>query len=428
MQPADTQTTPADAPVNAPTVNTVTADLPVAASPACANCGHEVVGDFCAACGQKSAPLRQPVHRFVASAAGEYFGLDGRLWRTLGLLLTQPGTLTRAYLDGRRARYLRPLRLYLTATLTFFFLLAVLDPVANIEGLIVGGDEDRIAADSTMTAAAWIDTIDSGQVTFDARVDQLRQVADSLLQAGLVEPEIDSETGDTLRADLNLHEIPEEHRPQMRELVRLGSTGRQRAVRRLEWQRAALADADPDSSIRPADWQTAAEIVIPSMRESAVNLPDWMPRSRAIERLNAARTSDGRTEAATDLARGMIARVPTVMFLLLPLFALLLKLVYIRRGWYYSEHLVFALHGHAFAFLVFTVVAVLLTASGAAAWALRVSQALGVAVLGYFFIAQKRVYGQGWLKTGAKALGLGVVYTILLFWGFIGSLVLAAAL
>ena len=116
------------------------------------------------------------------------------------------------------------------------------------------------------------------------------------------------------------------------------------------------------------------------------------------------------------------------MFLLLPVFALLLKLVYVRRDWFYSEHLVFALHTHAFAFLVFAVIAALLGFSGGAAWAGIVSQLLLVGIPLYFFVAQKRVYGQGWLKTGVKALLLGWVYGFLLVMGMVLAILLASAL
>ena len=91
---------------------------------ACANCGAALAGRYCSACGQKDQPLRQPIHRVAIDTATEVLGIDGRLWRTLGRLVL-PGRLTRDYLDGRRARYVRPLRLYLLATLLIFFLVTV---------------------------------------------------------------------------------------------------------------------------------------------------------------------------------------------------------------------------------------------------------------------------------------------------------------
>ncbi|MEM8560504.1 MAG: hypothetical protein AAGG50_21990, partial [Bacteroidota bacterium] len=123
------------------------------------------------------------------------------------------------------------------------------------------------------------------------------------------------------------------------------------------------------------------------------------------------------------LLRSTIRQIPTVMFLLLPLFAFLLKVVYLRRDWYYSEHLVFALHVHAFAFFVFTVVALLIL--------LPVSDVLVVplylAVPLYVFLAQKHVYGQGWLKTAVKGAMLGGLYFPALIAGIVLAVLLAAA-
>ena len=120
----------------------------------------------------------------------------------------------------------------------------------------------------------------------------------------------------------------------------------------------------------------------------------------------------------------MLDRLPTVIFLLLPVFALLMKLLYVRRGWYYAEHLVFALHTHAFAFVVFSVVALLIWASGGADWAGAASAVLLSTIPIYFIIAQKRVYAQGWIKTLVKVYFLAWMY----FWVLLGGAILAVAL
>jgi hypothetical protein len=61
------------------------------------------------------------VRAFASQAAADLTNLDGRIPRTLGLLLARPGRLTREYLDGRRVRYTQPLQLYLGAAAAFFF-------------------------------------------------------------------------------------------------------------------------------------------------------------------------------------------------------------------------------------------------------------------------------------------------------------------
>jgi hypothetical protein len=104
----------------------MTASAPVATpTPACLNCGSPLAGSFCSSCGQKAASTRLTVHAFVHDAIHEFLHLDGKIFRTMKVLVAKPGMLTREFLDGRRARYISPIRLYLTWSLLFFAGLAL---------------------------------------------------------------------------------------------------------------------------------------------------------------------------------------------------------------------------------------------------------------------------------------------------------------
>jgi hypothetical protein len=114
--------------------------------------------------------------------------------------------------------------------------------------------------------------------------------------------------------------------------------------------------------------------------------------------------------------QALVAHIPTALFVLVPVFALILKLAYIRRRRYYSEHLVFALHVHSFAF-----VALLAATLTRQVWAIFVALA---ATMVYLFVAQRSVYGQGRFKTFLK-------WSIVLFnyfWALVVGLALAALL
>lgn len=94
--------------------------------PYCLNCDTRLHGTFCHSCGQKAASASVNVHDFVHEATHELLHLDGKILRTLKLLVTKPGQLTLEFLEGRRARYISPLRVYLTFSLIFFTLAAIL--------------------------------------------------------------------------------------------------------------------------------------------------------------------------------------------------------------------------------------------------------------------------------------------------------------
>lgn len=90
----------------------------------CLNCGAPLTGPFCAACGQRDIPPYPSTRELVVDAFWELSGWDGRFASTVRALVRHPGMLTREFLEGRRARYLSPLRLYLLASLAYFVLAA----------------------------------------------------------------------------------------------------------------------------------------------------------------------------------------------------------------------------------------------------------------------------------------------------------------
>ncbi|HEV8445893.1 MAG TPA: DUF3667 domain-containing protein [Gemmatimonadaceae bacterium] len=90
----------------------------------CLNCGEPLHGAFCSNCGQRAVPPRPSLRELLGEAFAEFSGWDGKLAATLRLLVTRPGQLTVDFLDGKRARYITPLRLYLSVSLVYFLLSA----------------------------------------------------------------------------------------------------------------------------------------------------------------------------------------------------------------------------------------------------------------------------------------------------------------
>ena len=109
---------------------------------ACRNCGAQAPLKFCPECGQETTLHPPTLGEFLHEFVGHYVALEGELWRTLALLLRRPGRLTREYLDGRRRRYVLPLRLYLTASFLFFLVLKlVASEIQPVMDVSVGGQK-----------------------------------------------------------------------------------------------------------------------------------------------------------------------------------------------------------------------------------------------------------------------------------------------
>jgi hypothetical protein len=307
--------------------------------PACRSCGTAVIGKYCHQCAEATHPHPPSAGEFIHEFIGHYVALEGKLWRTLVLLVRRPGELTRQYLHGRRVPYLEPLRLYLTLSLIFFALTKTVG--INLPQLTVANDEVGLEYLKTVTVRA-------GEKTREAIA-----------------------TG---------------------KIVLTNDPGENQVTQGLAVLTTALG------SIKPA----------------------WRDNVTHFHSLSAA-------ERSSRLNHGFAANLPYMLIAVLPLFALFLKLIYLRSGRRYGEHLVFALHVNAFAFLLASMMLVL---PGTAAWVamtmyldnLRlVSTADYLQIIplcwliAYLPWAMQRVYGGTRQATSARSLLLLVAHLTTVF-------------
>ena len=297
------------APPAAPTATAARID-----TPRCANCGTPAGDAYCPRCGQEQHDLHRSVRSIFGEALDSLAGWDGKIPATLWQLVRHPGALTTEFLAGRRARYLRPLRLYLTLSLVYFLVLS-LD--WGPKGRSLNLQFDRPA--NTQAAAR-------------ARRDSLAEVrSDSIGNA---------------RADS------------------LIAARRARSARR---QSGAKSPVDTTTIRGRMEWAF----------------------ERRLERLQQL-PKEQRNRAFTSAFFG---QMPNMVFALVPLFALLLRVAYRKAPLFYAEHLVHALHLHAFAMLALLVVHVT-----PGVWSVVPFLALPA----YVWVALRRVYGGSRARTTAK--------------------------
>lgn len=160
----------------------------------------------------------------------------------------------------------------------------------------------------------------------------------------------------------------------------------------------------------------------------------WLPEigNRLInEKLGKLEDTAKRRDWAA-LTHAALAATPQALLLILPFFALLLKIFYFWQRRLFMEHLIVALHNHGFLLLA---IAIAVVFNGLQNWfALPVmwqgiqSDLANVALLwvpAYFLLCLKRVYGQSWKMTVLKFFAIGFTYIFLFAFGLILNLALA---
>jgi len=123
-----------------------THDIPSDESPNCLNCGSHLRGQYCGSCGQRSRGRLIKLWQLISEAFGDLFELDSRLWQTIVPLVIRPGRLTYDYLQGRRARYMPPFRMYLVLSL-IFFIVAFFNPREELSLFFEAPVEQETATD-----------------------------------------------------------------------------------------------------------------------------------------------------------------------------------------------------------------------------------------------------------------------------------------
>ena len=211
------------------------------------------------------------------------------------------------------------------------------------------------------------------------------------------------------RAEFNINETVESARDSVRAEAR--RTGDTLTVRR------------PYLGVRPPPRDTAAGLRIGISRDSSenwledvsVNMPiDWLDKALEARLRELGKLPPD--EALHRLIAATIQHTPKIMFVLLPVYAFMLKLLYIRRKRYYVEHFIFALHVHSFLFLCFFVLLLFRSVRG-------VTPVIAIWMPIYMLWAMKRVYAQGWIKTLLKAGVLGFAYFLLISLGFVAAVI-----
>ena len=336
-----------------------------AKQPACANCHYNFpVGEpdeFCPRCGQQNHEVNIGFGHVVEEFLEGVFHFDGKVFRTAGLLLFKPGQLTKRFLEGHRMPYVPPIRLYVFISFVFFALLSLLGAPHETEKH--GADDFSAKKRKEYFSQA----TGKGHDLQTWRQDSIMNVYRQMMQE-----QLDDTAGAynaTNGANIKVYGM----RFSLYEYKKLN---------------ASLTNTQLDSIIRSKDHE-----------------PGFISRKavRALIRWKGVSTE----EIFHQLLRG----TSILLFLLMPLAALLLKATYFRQHRHYVSHLIFTVHIHCFLF-VYLAVMLLLEKLNLPDIVLGLLMLVPVA---YFVVALHTFYREKWGKTVLKSLVLSLAYSITLF-------------
>ncbi len=136
----------------------------------CNNCNAPLTGPFCHICGQRDDDLRRPIWTFFRELLDAIFDTDSKIIKTVLLLVFVPGGLSRDFMEGKRARYLPPFRLYIVLLFIFFSTLSIADIL--IIDIHVTPKAETVAAREALEAE-----IEAAQEIADKNVRELLEAA-----------------------------------------------------------------------------------------------------------------------------------------------------------------------------------------------------------------------------------------------------------
>ncbi len=368
----------------------------------CANCVTPLQGEYCHACGQSVHSVLKPVHHMVEETVETVLHIDSRIVHTLPPLFLKPGFLTLEYFAGRRVRYIAPFRLMFVLCLLCFFTLRVasssvtVDLASRQQTRLMDRGEDFAQATTPKQVQRLLDdklkALDAPQAFGDETVTAQAKAARQALLAAA-----NQRLADLHAAPLPLPTAASPANPTPSPVARA----------RVAWL--------PDFANQ---WLTVAA------QHMQDNLRAYKSRDPAI-----------RAAASERVINGVFGKLPGAMFVLVPVFALLLKLFYVFKRRLYMEHLIVVLHSQAFVFLWLLLLALSDEAHDwlrlHAAWAARPTGWLEMILLLWapiwLLLAQKRIYRQGWPMTLLKYGCIGCCYACLLSFVVLGAFVLGLA-
>lgn len=347
--------------------------------PKCQNCGLPFktlqFDDFCPNCGQKNTDNRFTLFELFKEFGTQLLAFDSKFFNTLKLLLLKPGFLSKEFNIGKRIRYMNPVRLLLLSSLVFFALLSLSLSIEITENGISFNNK------SSDFLREQIIIVEKDTVVTEENDEFLEDLKDGSVGEKKIEA-----TKDTIVNNQISNDIIE------------------------------IDEGDSEFFKKNPQYEIALNMLLNKEDFSVEEILDSTKIKHPVLVLGIRQVKKLKQNGTQNLSKYFFQQMSITIFLLIPFFALIFKLIYWRRKIFYINHLVFLVHFHSAVYCI-------LSLGILASVFLKDLYVFIICLLLFFFYKSLRnVYEQGRIKTFIKYFILLISYIFLISSGMLATL------
>lgn len=375
----------------------------------CLNCNTDLAGRYCHVCGQENLEPKETVWHLVTHFFNDITHFDGKFFETVKLLLRKPGFLSAQYVAGRRASFLNPIRMYVFTSAIFFIILFSLRGPKEFVNLNEGAggkrglvelERTKLRQDSILTHTDDKDDREDAErasAKYKMRIVAVKHVYGDSTSRKFTDEELDQAVIQDMRDSILRTDVPQVVKTRLAGAIK---------ERERNASNENMSFFGINQGYRTVEEYDSAESRMPEdLRDG------WLKRQMTHKLIHLQQEYHADKKAFKEhLGENILHSFPKILFVTLPIFALLLNILYFRhkKQYYYVDHGIFAIHVYCATFILL-LMAILVNKLGDATgvgWVRIISIILQLGIwfyiLIYLYKAMRGFYHQGRFKTFLK--------------------------